>query len=281
MAVKPRRLYVDTERGQILVRHWFDRPTATPLVMLHWTPVSGRQFADVAPLIVTRGVQVFALDLPGYGQSDAREPNADGGDWLIPDFASCLAQAIRALGLTRIALYGGHVSAAIASQIAQDEKQLVARVILDGCPCWPEEVRRQILAAVAPGYPTVAADESHARIPYDKVMFFLREWMKGVEVTNALLPRVYDYMADLLATRFASSSAALGAFAMETVLPGIAQPTLVLTAENDPLGSFHAGAMSLLSNARDHRFAGNHPLHDPARAEEFAAAVAAFAKPGA
>jgi pimeloyl-ACP methyl ester carboxylesterase len=230
--------------------------------------------------LVKNGLQIFALDLPGYGQSDARAPNADGGDWLIPDFAACLAEAIRALGLTRIALYGGHVSAAIASQMAHDEKRLVARVILDGCPCWPAEVRKQILAAVAPGYPQVATDESHARIPYDKVMFFLREWIKGVEVTNALLPRVYDCMADLLATRFASSSAALGAFAMEGILPRITQPTLVLTADNDPLGAFHTKAMSLFKNAHDHRFTGNHPLHDPARASEFAAVVSAFVKDG-
>lgn len=274
--MQPRRHYVDTHRGQILVRHWFEKPTAKPLVMLHWTPVSSRQFADAAPLLSTSGVQVFALDLPGYGQSDARASNADGTDWLIPDFAACLAEAIRALGLTRVALYGGHVSAAIAAQMAHDEKQLIERVILDGCPCWPEAVRKQILAAVAPGYPQAVADESHARIPYDKVMFFLREWIKGIEVTDALLPRIYDYMADLLATRFASSSAALGAFAMEDVLPGIAQPTLVLTAENDPLGAFHAAAMAVLKNAREHRFVGNHPLHDPSRASEFAAVVARF-----
>lgn len=278
--MKPRRLYVDTSRGQILVRHWFEKPTAAPLLMLHWTPVSSRQFADVAPLLVRQGVQVFAFDLPGYGQSDARAPKDDGSDWLVPDFASILAEAIRALGLTRVALYGGHVSAAIASQMAHDEKQLIARVILDGCPCWPAEVRAQILKAVAPGYPKAAADESHARIPYDKVMFFLREWIKNVEVTDALLPRIYDYMADLLATRFASSSAALGAFAMEEILPGIVQPTLVLTAENDPLGAFHKKAMSLLSNARDHSFAGNHPLHAPARAAEFVSIVATFVKEG-
>jgi pimeloyl-ACP methyl ester carboxylesterase len=274
--MQPRRQYVDTSRGQILVRHWAEKRTAPPLVMLHWTPVSSRQFADVAPMIVRRGIQVFALDLPGYGQSDARAAKVDGGDWVIPDFAAAIVEAVRALGLSRIALYGGHVSAAIASQIAHDEKELVARVVLDGCPCWPEAVRTQILAAVAPGYPSVAADESHARIPYDKVMFFLREWMKDIEVTNALLPRIYDYMGDLLATRFASSAAALGAFAMEDILPGVSQPTLVLTAENDPLRAFHATALERLKRAQEHRFVGNHPLHDPARAEEFAAVVADF-----
>lgn len=52
------------------MRRWGD-PAAPFIVLLHWTPLSGRMFAPLAAHLATR-FHVLAPDLPGYGRSDAR-----------------------------------------------------------------------------------------------------------------------------------------------------------------------------------------------------------------
>jgi hypothetical protein len=58
-------------------------------------------------------------------------------------------------------------------------------------------------------------------------------------------------------------------------------PALCLTAEREPLRVCHERGLAHLKNGRGHVFPGGHPLHDAARAAEYAGVVAAFLTEGA
>jgi hypothetical protein len=73
-----------------------------------------------------------------------------------------------------------------------------------------------------------------------------------------------------------STRGGLGTYAAFERWPLINSRVLALTADRDPLRAGHAKAMSLLRDARDHSFAGSHPLMNPQRAAEYAAVIAAF-----
>jgi hypothetical protein len=58
--------------------------------------------------------------------------------------------------------------------------------------------------------------------------------------------------------------------------PLIRTKVLAMTAEREALRAGHAQAVSLLHDCREHEFPGSHPIMNPARAGEYAAAVAGF-----
>jgi pimeloyl-ACP methyl ester carboxylesterase len=51
------------------------RPNGLPIILLHGSPGSGEDFNRLAPLLAAQGFDVFAPDLPGFGQSEPRPPS--------------------------------------------------------------------------------------------------------------------------------------------------------------------------------------------------------------
>lgn len=107
----------DMERGYVTVAgrqvHYRRCGTGPAVVMLHDSPRSSRlhrhTMAELADAFT-----VFALDTPGYGNSDPLgldEPT-------IADFARALGEALAALGLERAPLYAPHTGAKIALALA-------------------------------------------------------------------------------------------------------------------------------------------------------------------
>lgn len=96
------------------------------VVMLHDSPRSSRLHLETIKRLSHR-FRVFALDTPGYGNSqrlDIEQPE-------IKNFAKALAAALEALGLSEAPLYATHTSAKIALEYAASTP-LTARLILDG-----------------------------------------------------------------------------------------------------------------------------------------------------
>lgn len=83
--------------------------TGPAVVMLHDSPRSSRLHEGTMRALADR-FTVFALDTPGYGNSDSlgiSEPT-------IGDFGWALGNALAALGLSDAPLYATHTSAKIA-----------------------------------------------------------------------------------------------------------------------------------------------------------------------
>lgn len=214
-----RRHLIDTRMGQV---HCVEggAGTTTPLLLLHQTPRSVDEFAEVLPLLAA-GRRVVALDTPGYGCSD-RVP----GQPTIADYASAAREALDALGIDRVIVVGHHTGAVIAVEMAAAWPERIERVVLSG-PVYTDAAGR---AELQPWFKqwTVAADGSH----------LLGKWQKMAQ----WLPRpalVQRLVVDLFRAGEASEQGhfAVAEYRMEDRLPKVRCPALLLFCRDDPFAS--------------------------------------------
>ncbi|PNU03387.1 hypothetical protein A8V01_06605 [Novosphingobium guangzhouense] len=97
-----------------------------PVILLHDSPRSSRLHLDTIRLLAPH-FRVFALDTPGYGNSDPLHAETPA----IGDFAAALGDALEALGLVDAPIYATHTSAKIALEYAASTARPPA-LILDG-----------------------------------------------------------------------------------------------------------------------------------------------------
>ena len=259
------KAYVDTAHGQVHVRTSGESGPA--LMLVHWTPLSGRMFEGLAPLFVDAGFRVVAPDLLGYGRSDARPT-----DWSIAAWADSLAQVMNGLGIDRAAVLGGHNGASIALELAIAHPQRIDRLVVDGCSVLTDALRVAFAALVKSTPPTAAQDV------FDRTVGLLAEYIPGYRPEGEGLTLLWPAMLDYLETGFIPSAAIAGAYDITERLPLATQPMLVLGAEKDSLGSTFDRSVALANPADSHKFAGNHPVHFAYRHAEYASVVAAFLK---
>jgi pimeloyl-ACP methyl ester carboxylesterase len=123
-----RRGYLDAPTGQVHYR----RAAAVggqPLVLLHQSPLSSVQFEAVLPLLQARGHDAVALDMPGFGMSDAAPADAS-----LDDYASILPAALDALGWPDASIVGHHTGAVVGAVFAAAQPARVRRLVLNGFP---------------------------------------------------------------------------------------------------------------------------------------------------
>ncbi len=106
------------EAGDRLV-HYRVGGSGPAIVLLHDSPRSSRLHLPLMEVLASR-FRVFALDTPGYGNSDP----LDMAEPTIPDFASALGEALAALGLEQAPLYATHTSAKIARAVRHSPEWL-------------------------------------------------------------------------------------------------------------------------------------------------------------
>ena len=131
-----RRAYVDSRFGQIHLHHAtpMGEATAPPLVLLHQTPLSGRMFSEVLPCLAT-GRHVYALDTPGYGESDAPPAPAD-----IETYAAAIGEFLATLN-GPVDVLGYHTGVLIATELAVSDPQRVRALVLVAVPLLTEAQR--------------------------------------------------------------------------------------------------------------------------------------------
>ena len=135
-----RRRYVDVGDRQVHVGIVGPEPTGTgarPLVLLHQTPRSIDEFAEVAPLLAADRT-VVAVDLPGMGASDPPD-----GAVSIEAMAAGVIGAIEGLGIERCDLVGHHTGGVVALEVAASRRDLVARLVLSSTPFVDEAARER------------------------------------------------------------------------------------------------------------------------------------------
>lgn len=182
--------------------------------------------------------RVIALDLPGYGESDAR-PDAGYG---IDPQVERLHAFITALGLTRAHLgghsMGGHIVAAYAARYPNQVGSLwlVANAGVRSAPL--SELRGQI-----------ASGQRNTLVPTTP-----GEFRELIAMSMAKPPPLPDRVVEVLATRAIRHSALrerqfaqlndAAAPALEGVIDGLPIPTHILWGDQDRL--LHVGAVEVL-----------------------------------
>jgi pimeloyl-ACP methyl ester carboxylesterase len=255
--------YVETARGQL---HYREAGRGAPIVLLHWTPGSSLQYAAVLPQLAAAGHRVIAFDLPGLGFSHER-----AGYWSIGDFAASILEGIQGLGIERCTLLGGHVSSEIALECALRAPQRVAQLILDGTPAWDEALRRSILDKATPAPMELHEDGAHLKRLWQHILWELNMWRPRASWSPELGHHAMQILrAKILAGFDMRPATALLQYDIFAALDAVRVPTLALTADDDPLRNCHETVLARVAAAEGHCFAGEHPLHVPTRAAEYA-----------
>ncbi|SDC82948.1 alpha/beta hydrolase fold [Sphingomonas sp. YR710] len=140
-SAQAKRLYVDGPYGQIHVRT--EGPQDGPkLVLLHKMFWSSVQFERAQGLLAKRGIFSIAIDLPGYGFSDA--PSAEPG---AADYAAILVPVLDALKVKRAVVLGVDTGSSIALAFADAHPDRVSRLIFDGSPIFDTATARKLIEA--------------------------------------------------------------------------------------------------------------------------------------
>jgi pimeloyl-ACP methyl ester carboxylesterase len=106
----PSRRYVQAGPTRLAYLDWGGQ--GQPLMLLHGITSSARTWWRVAPALAAQGYHVYALDLPGHGQSDETD------DHRIENIAALAAAAMRELGLEGAVLIGHSWGGATALTLA-------------------------------------------------------------------------------------------------------------------------------------------------------------------
>jgi pimeloyl-ACP methyl ester carboxylesterase len=214
-----KRFFCDTRMGQV---HGLAAGTGagTPILLLHQTPRSVDEFAEVIPLLA-RERRVVALDTPGYGCSD-RVPGRPS----VADYAGAVVQALDALALERVIAVGHHTGAVIAVEMAAAFPQRVERVVLSG-PVYTDAAGRAELARFFKQW-EIAADGSHLLEKWRK----MHEWLPRPDL-------VQRFVVDLFraGTESEQGHDAVAEYLMEDRLPRVECPALLLYCSRDPFAT--------------------------------------------
>jgi len=169
-----RRGYFECRFGQLHVHNaippggGFDE--ATPIICLHGSPASGREFQRLL-MLLGRDRSVYAPDLPGYGASDPPPARPQ-----IADYAAAIGDFCDTMRFRQIDLFGHHSGALVALELALAKPTTIKRVVLMSVPVATEAEREAFRRAPWPAAPV--QDGSH----------LITEWRRTLESARAGTP---------------------------------------------------------------------------------------------
>jgi pimeloyl-ACP methyl ester carboxylesterase len=257
------RRFVDTPRARI---HAAIAGSGPAILMLHQTPRSWTEYREVLPLLAPR-YQAIAMDTPGYGDSTPLPPDGNS----IESWAACAFDLLDALGIERATIVGHHTGAATAIEMSASRPDRVSALVLSSPP-FVDAARRERTA----GKPAPVDEAEHDRDGGHLLALWRQRQPLYPEDATDLLDR---YMIDALKAgpMAAQGHKVVNRYAMETRLPLVTCPTLVIGAELD----HHARpgeVASAIAGARRVEIAGGLvPLPDQLPAD-FAQAIISFSE---
>ncbi|MFN8720408.1 MAG: alpha/beta fold hydrolase [Rhodospirillales bacterium] len=254
-----RRRFVDVPGGQVHVREatplsdgGLSDAGRTPLVMLHASPGSSKQFEDVVAAL-GRDRRVLAPDTRGNGDSTPLPQDHPE----IADFARATLAFLDAAGLDRVDLYGSHTGASIAAELSLLAPGRVRRLILDGMGLYPPEQRDEMLRTYAPA---IVPDHQGTHLLW--AFMFCRDqsvfwpwYAKGAENRRPTgLPdpgTLHDLTVEVLKSigTYHRSYRAAFRYPKRERLPLVRVPTLAVTADDDMLRPFLDEVAALVPGA--------------------------------
>jgi 2-hydroxy-6-oxonona-2,4-dienedioate hydrolase len=183
---------------------------ALPAVLVHGLVVSSIYMIPLAERLAER-MPVYAPDLPGFGKSDHPPRPLD-----IPSLADALAGWMRAMGIARAVLIGNSMGCQVIADLALRYPSLVARAVLIG--------------------PTT---DRHGRNVFEQTRRLIAA---GPHENPSLLGvQLHDVWSAGLRETFRTSQYAIED-RIETKLPALAMPVLIVSGEYDPLAPPHWAA---------------------------------------
>jgi len=230
--VNVRRSFADCRYGQLHVATAYPAgggfDERTPLICLHHAGGSNRVFNALLPEL-GRDRSVYAVDLPGHGNSD----NATGNP-TIADYAGAIGDFVTGLRMRTFDVFGVEAGALIAAEIAASRGPQVRRVVLLSIPYLTQAVRQ-----IAPrGEPA----SSELNITEDWQRF------SATRAPNVPTAAVQAAFADHLRAGASEHNlrAAMQEYPVAQRLPLVRLPTLVI-CPNDDLREQTLRAKSCLS----------------------------------
>jgi pimeloyl-ACP methyl ester carboxylesterase len=148
--------YAPTPLGQVHFRDIGPRDTRVPILLLHQTPMSMVQFAEVQNIIAARGLRAITVDTPGYGMSDTPK-----NEVTIPEVADNLIVVLDYLKLDKVIIAGHHTGAGIATAFAGRHPNRVAAIIVHSVPLLDDAKMKKFQQRDAPFRFTPQQDGSH------------------------------------------------------------------------------------------------------------------------
>ncbi len=158
---KPRRRFVDTDIGQIHMRITApDAPKYLPLICLHQSPKSSREFERFMTSVSTERI-VIAVDSPGHGESDLPPETPPV---CIQDYARIIWQAVDQLSLkvAQFDLFGNHTGAKVAVEMAHQQQSRVRKIVMISALVLSPEEQKTFADQFSP----IALDDAGSRFTH-------------------------------------------------------------------------------------------------------------------
>ena len=214
--------YSQCRFGQI---HYQICGSGKPLILCHQSPSSLEMFQSVYPLLAKKGVMAIGVDTPGYGQSDVPKEQPT-----IHNYAECVMNIIKDLGLEKTAVLGHHTGACIAAELAVMKPDLITQVILNGPPLMTDEEKQVMIKAIEKAPVTVPQkDGSHLIDLWNKRIGFTPGWTNVEAMHRGVVQMLRADENDFFGFQAAFEQDLHG------LLLKIEQPTMILTNTGDDI----------------------------------------------
>lgn len=212
-----RRRYVDVAHGHV---HVTEAGAGRPVVLLHQTPRSADEFAEVLPLLGRRRWAI-AVDLPGMGGSDPHPAGAT-----IEAYAAGVLAAVDALGVVEFDLVGHHTGGVVAVEIAATVPDRVGVLVLSSTPYIDADERQRRGDRVPVDEVGVADDGSHLQALWQARQRFY---------PPGRIDLLRRFVGDAVRTADpAEGHRAVAAYEMEARLPLLRARTVLIGHADDP-----------------------------------------------
>lgn len=213
------RHFIDVPEGHL---HYARAGAGSAVLLLHQTPRSWDEYRDVLPLL-GQHFQAIAMDTIGFGDSCKLPLGKDS----IEYWAQVAISLMDRLGLQRFSVVGHHTGAAIAIELAAACPQRVEAAVLSAAPLVDASFRASHAGPARVDNARHQSDGSHLVELWRQ----RQPWYPAGD--TGLLNR---FMIDALKAgeRAAEGHAVVARYVMETRLPLIRCPTLVIAPTADP-----------------------------------------------
>jgi len=223
------KAYAPSRYGQLHYRIAQAAPNASapPLLCLHQTPSSGKEWLPVIPAL-SRNRVVIAADNPGYGMSDAPpEPVT------IEDFAAVMADLMSYLADRGdippgpFDVIGYHTGSVVATELARSLPDRVRKAVLFGLAAYPEEQRMEKLRTLRDKFPVPDRTLRHVEQQWALMQSLIDERMDAETMHMAMAESL------ALGSRLPWGYVAVYKYDFLGAMPQVQQPVLIMNPEDD------------------------------------------------
>jgi len=260
--------YAACPLGQMHYRQ-VDGHVGVPVLLLHQTPLSMAEYAEIQPALARLGRASVAVDNPSYGMSDPAGAGTDMGQ-----LADNLVALLDHLGIKKAILAGHHTGASIAIAFAARHPDRTAALISHGTPFYTAAERAERLARPA-FHPALKADGSHLVTTFREVLAQLGGSVESVA------PATWSTVDQFLADPASPVYHAVFTYDMARDLARLRAPTLILSSVGDVLYDNDARVAALRPDFTVHELPAGHSLSLLDHADRWAGVVHTFAGPAA